>query len=471
MAVLALVALWLPSPKAATALPTAVPTAGLPSPTQIAAVPTHTPPPAETPVVPQAISTQTAVPTPTIIFTETAVSSTIPFTHTVQSGESLSTIAEQYQLTIADITAVNDLIDPNALTVDQILNIPTTNLAKPSTQPAIEPTQALTTTAVSTPFPLLLRPPNWPPSLTGDDVAANYPLTYDAPSGQITLHYQPNTYPDRHIRELGQTIDDIWADIQSQLGKPFPRRIDVYLAGTLFAINPALQGLTQSWNYRSFILVNGAFDPGEAHYILAHELTHIASTHLLGPASSPMIHEGVAVHLPQAYLTEQAGYLPHTEICAAIVDTPEFKTAVRMNKFSYGPNGFGGHISTFFHYNLAGCFVTYLIETYGLEKFDWVYETGDYEGIYGRSLAQLDQEWQESLTAVTLTIDRTQFINSVNNIAAAYEEYVTASAGGVHANWDAYLHLNRARLAANQGNFAEAEAELVAFYALFSPNE
>ncbi|MCZ7674243.1 MAG: LysM peptidoglycan-binding domain-containing protein [Chloroflexi bacterium] len=242
------------------------------------------PAPAETPVVPQAISTQTAVPTPTIIFTETAVSSTIPFTHTVQSGESLSTIAEQYQLTIADITAVNDLIDPNALTVDQILNIPTTNLAKPSTQPAIEPTQALTTTAVSTPFPLLLRPPNWPPSLTGDDVAANYPLTYDAPSGQITLHYQPNTYPDRHIRELGQTIDDIWADIQSQLGKPFPRRIDVYLAGTLFAINPALQGLTQSWNYRSFILVNGAFDPGEAHYILAHELTHIASTHLLGPA-------------------------------------------------------------------------------------------------------------------------------------------------------------------------------------------
>lgn len=477
IAVLALVALESLPNSQTTALPTAAPLADLPAPTQIVVVPSPTPLPTAPPVAPQATVTQTpalsmvetAVPTPTIVFTETAVSPAVPLTHTVQSGETLSGIAQKYGLTIDEITAINDLDDPNALSLNEILNLPPNALTQPSSQPTLAPTQTLTaTTAVSTPFPLLLRPPDWPPSLTGDEVATNYPLTYNVPSGQITLHYQPNTYPDQHIRELSQTIDDSWTDIQTQLGKPFPRRIDVYLAGTLFAINPALQGLTQSWDYRSFILVNGAFAPGEAHYILAHELTHIASTHLLGPASSPMIHEGLAVHLPQASLTEQAGYLPHTEVCAAILDTPAFKTAVRMNDFSYGSYGFGGHISTFFHYNLAGCFVTYLIETYGLEKFDWVYETGDYEGVYGRSLAQLDQEWQAWLTAVPLTVDATQFSNSVNNVAAAYQEYTTASAGGIHANWDAYLHLNRARLAANQGNLTEAKTELDAFYALFA---
>lgn len=464
---------WLPHPETSP-LPTIMPTAELPLPTQIIASPaedTLPPHPTETPVMPQVISTQTAVPTSTFVFisTETAVVTTIPFTHTVQSGETLSTIADTYNLDIADIVAVNQLADPNNIYPDQILNIPANNLTQFGTQPTVEPTGTLITTAVSTPLPPLLHQPDWPPSLTGDSAADNYPLTTDTVSGQITLHYQPNTYPNQHIRDLSQTIDASWADIQSQLGKPFPRRIDVYLAGTLFAINPALQGLTQSWDYRSFILVNGAFDPGEEQYILAHELTHIAATHLLGPTSSTMLHEGLAVHLPQAYLTQQAGYLPHTEICAAILDAPEFKTAVRMNEFSYSPNGFGGHISTYFHYNLAGCFVTYLIETYGLEKFDWVYETSDYEGIYGRSLAQLDQEWQAWLTAVPVTVDPTQFINSVNNVAAAYEDYVAASAGGVHANWDAYLHLNHARLAANQGNFAEAETELAAFYTLFSP--
>lgn len=345
--------------------------------------------------------------------------------------------------------------------------------ALPTTTPTMTPTA--TATAVPTIQPTI--PPtiapllsSWPPSQTGDGAAENYPLSLIVPSGQITLHYQPGTYPDQHIESLGQTIDGLWADIQTQLGQPMPRSIDVYLAGTLFAVNPLLQGLSQSLQYRSFVLANGAFDPGEEQYIIAHELTHVASTHILGATNHIMLAEGLAVHVPQAYLTEQAGYLPHTEICAALMGTPEFRTAVRMQDFSYSPSGFGGHIRNFYNYNLAGCFVTYLIETYGLEKFDWVYETGNYEGVYGRSLAQLDAEWQGWLTAVPLTVDPQQLVAAINQVITAYVAYGEASAGGVHANWDAYLHLNLARLYAHQGRFAEAEAELTVFYTLFSPS-
>jgi hypothetical protein len=218
------------------------------------------------------------------------------------------------------------------------------------------------------------------------------------------------------------------------------------------------------------VLVNGASHPGEERYIIAHELTHIAATHLFGFTSSIMLHEGLAVHLPQRYLTEEAGYLPHTEICAALLGTPEFRSAVQMHAFNYDRSGFGGHIRTFFHYNLSGCFVTYLIETYGLESFDRLYNSGNYQGIYGRSLSDLDQEWQSWLTAVPVTVESQQLIDSVNSVALAFDTYFAASAGSVHANWEAYLHLNRARLAAHRGQFAQAETELALFYAMFVPD-
>ena len=418
-----------------------------------------TPSPTETPVIQIVMSPVT----PTV----TAVPTVAVINHTVQTGETLSGIAGQYNVTLDALTAANNLTNPNTIAAGQVLSIPVNQPAsQPATEPSDQPTNQPTRQPTNPPTPQT-PPVSWPPSQSGDGAVENYPLSLIVPSGQITLHYQPGTYPDQHIESLSQTIDDIWADVQTRLGEPLPRAINVYLAGTLFAENPLLQGLTQSLKYRSFILVNGAFHPGEEQYIIAHELTHIASTHVLGATNNLMLHEGLAVHVPQTYLTEQAGYLPHTEICAALVGTPEFRTAVRMQDFSYSPSGFGGHIRNFFNYNLAGCFATYLIETYGLEKFDWVYETGNYEGVYGRSLAQLDAEWQNWLTAVPVTVDSQQLIATMNQVTTAYVAYGEASAGGVHANWDAYLHLNRARLYANQGRFAEAEFELTLFYDLF----
>lgn len=439
-----------PSPSGVNALPTILAVAATPTLRSSATpVASPTPSPTATPVIQLAEPTATAVATPSFL------------THTVQPGETLIAIAERYNLSSDEIASANNLTDPNAIYPDQTLRIPTDLPPNPPTnQLPVSPT----------PQPIV-SPPNWPPSRVNDGVAQNYPLSRVAPSGQITIHYQPETYPYWQIEPLTQAVDDIWAEIQTELGKPFSRPIDVYLAGTLFAINPGLRGLAKSWDYRAFVMIDGAIHPGEDLYIIAHELTHIASNHLLGPASSIMIHEGLAVHLPQAYLTEQAGYLPHTEICAALLNTPEFRTAVQLHTYSYSPSGFSGQVRNFTNYNLSGCFVTYLLESYGLEKFDRLYNSGDFVGVYGRSLADLDVAWQNWLTAVSLTVDPQQLRTSIANVTTAYLAYLDASAGGVHANWDAYLHLNRARLAANQGQFAQAELELAAFHALFAPEQ
>ena len=48
-------------------------------------------------------------------------------------------------------------------------------------------------------------------------------------------------------------------------------------------------------------------------------------------------------------------------------------------------------------YILAGSFVGFVIERYGLASFRSVYATGNYEQVYGKSLRTLEQEWRMSL--------------------------------------------------------------------------
>jgi hypothetical protein len=48
-------------------------------------------------------------------------------------------------------------------------------------------------------------------------------------------------------------------------------------------------------------------------------------------------------------------------------------------------------------YVLAGSFVGFLIEKYGLPAFRRLYETENYEIVHGKSLLSLEREWRSSL--------------------------------------------------------------------------
>lgn len=453
--------------------PTLAPTVILPTPTATSPSPTPTP-----------TTLATVGPPATIGPSPTATNTIDPFIrHTVADGETLTGIALGYGISIEAIVTANNLTNPDALfigqsllipvgpsEVSQVVTVPAGTTPIPTaiiTGPPPTPTSQNITTILATPLSTAAAPAGWAPSLIAGDLAGNYPLTQLTSSGNILIHYQPGTYPAQNINSLAPDIERILNELQSQLNGQIGSPIDVYLGGTLFGDNPALQGFTQSYEYRTFILVNGAFHPGESNYIIAHELTHIVATHVLGPASSTMLHEGLATYLPQNYLTEEAGYLAIEQICAAALQTADFRSAVQLSTLAYGANGFGGHIRTFLNYNLSGCFVGYLLNTYGLESLDALYDSGDYSGVYGRTLAELDEAWQVALGQIEVGVDPAGFVNLVNQVAAAYESYLAASAGGLHANYEAYLHLNLARLAVNRGQLEQAQQELDAFWALF----
>ena len=48
-------------------------------------------------------------------------------------------------------------------------------------------------------------------------------------------------------------------------------------------------------------------------------------------------------------------------------------------------------------YVVAGSFVGFLIERHGLPPFRSLYETENYEKVYGKSLDTLEREWRVSI--------------------------------------------------------------------------
>ena len=114
--------------------------------------PTVSLPVAPTPA-PQTANNLTAAP-PALAETTAPPSSTAtPTIHVVQVGDTLGSIAQQYDVAVEDIMAANGLADPNVLSVGQALVIPIGGL---------NPTAAPPTPIPPTPIPTATRDPNAP---------------------------------------------------------------------------------------------------------------------------------------------------------------------------------------------------------------------------------------------------------------------------------------------------------------------
>lgn len=72
-----------------------------------------------------------------------------PVIHTVQAGETLGRISQQYEVSIQDILAANGLSDPNFISVGQQLTIPVGGLPEPTAEAAV-PTEVV---ELPTPIP------------------------------------------------------------------------------------------------------------------------------------------------------------------------------------------------------------------------------------------------------------------------------------------------------------------------------
>ena len=123
----------------------------------------HTPAPAPATAQPdqpesQATVTQAPLPTPTLELVE----------YIVQEGDTVGSIADQFEISIEAIVYVNQLSDPNSISVGQTLYIPVGGLVIP-TETTIPPTQVASPTPRPSLSPTTGPSPTTAPTLTGDE--------------------------------------------------------------------------------------------------------------------------------------------------------------------------------------------------------------------------------------------------------------------------------------------------------------
>jgi LysM repeat protein len=96
-------------------------------------------PPAASTLVPFLTSTQSPSQTPEVlIVAETPLPTPTPFTYTVMQGESISSIALKFGVSMDDLQAANPEISPNAMSIGQVIRIPS-NPDNPSGEPTPTP--------------------------------------------------------------------------------------------------------------------------------------------------------------------------------------------------------------------------------------------------------------------------------------------------------------------------------------------
>ena len=135
---------------------------------------------------------------------------------------------------------------------------------------------------------------------------------------------------------------------------------------------------------------------GFPHPVLKHELAHVFTV-----PWSPLkvslkigLHEGIAVAADwdEGRLTghQWAKAMRQMEIAPPLSEIMGF--------------GFWGHAGAR-SYLLAGSFVRFLVDTYGIEKFKGVFPTGNFAKHYGKNLYSLEAEWIRFLENIPLGDD------------------------------------------------------------------
>lgn len=125
---------------------------------------------------------------------------------------------------------------------------------------------------------------------------------------------------------------------------------------------------------------------------LLHEIVHIYAPH-----QNRFLAEGLAVYL-HAKLAGNPAFPNFGEDLRRLAarDLPGAESLNALNAVRT-PRPLGTVLDEKTAYVLAGSFVGFLVERYGLAQFRSLYETESYETAYGKPFAALEREWRSSL--------------------------------------------------------------------------
>jgi len=370
---------------------------------------------------------QSVTSAPATILADTA--SPDPSRYQLVSGDTLESIAVSRGVTVNDLRAANVMVG-DLLLPGQFITIPL------SGNPVV--------------------PPPWKFSTTSGEFRLGYPLALE--TDRFTLHYQPDTFPAQDPNALAQMEMNGLTFLESFTGLSLQDGYDLYVAGSNFeSPNRPLRGITYSSSLKTFFLHDGTGDVDDQQYIATHELTHLFMWNTLGSPSSTMLSEGTAVYAGMEMINA-SDHMPIETFCAAYLQ------AGALPKVSSTSLSFLGHISDLQNYYASGCFVQYLVDTYGMDSLKLVYHSGNYVGVYGKNITTLESDWRDHLATVQIPVEinPTELVASVRDLENNYSSFFNSFAG-TPKQIDAYRELDNARIALLRGHLTEMHDFLNAF--------
>lgn len=171
------------------------------------------------------------------------------------------------------------------------------------------------------------------------------------------------------------------------------------------------------WLHEMHILWNHYGD-----HKLAHELAHIFTEPFgAGPLRLSM-QSGVGVNMGLVEGAATAADWPTGELTPHQASAalrrmglaPDIRQIVAASGFWTQSSGRA--------YTLVGSFVRYLVDTYGVEKFEQAYPHGDFAGAYGKSAARLVGEWEAFLDEIELSEREMELARFLYNRPTIFEK-------------------------------------------------
>ena len=251
------------------------------------------------------------------------------------------------------------------------------------------------------------------------------------------IFYEKGSKVEREIERIARDHEFRYAQLIDYLRMQPTRKVNAYIytspeqkkrligAGHTLVEDPFGYGFHV--NYEPF-----------PHPIIKHELVHALTTdwHPFFKVSFKLgLHEGIAV----AADWNEGKLTPHqwSKAMRELGIAPTIEQIMGL--------GFWAQASSR-SYMLAGSFVRYVVDTYGIEAFKRVFPIGNFRAAYGKSLSELDKEWETFLETVLLNPEDLTMAEHRLKRGSIFQKTCAHEIAELSANaWKAYRQTDFAR--------------------------
>ncbi|WP_142752235.1 hypothetical protein [Neobacillus piezotolerans] len=229
-----------------------------------------------------------------------------------------------------------------------------------------------------------------PPIKEAKGLQENIAVTDD---GEVTFKiFNTANVPAERVDAVKKELTQAYNEIRQTIKTDYTpsKRINIHL----------LEGSEVSWGFKADIKLYGVRNGKDP---LVHELTHTLLGYGVNNDSTRgyLTQEGLAVYMENRFGKQKS---PVHKVMKLFLNLGK---AIPLNKlidldnddrlFSpaiIGPDGFAIQVMSYYH---AASFVTYLIDTYGLDNFEKIYNkpmlSEKFAEVYGKNVDELEGEW------------------------------------------------------------------------------